>query len=150
MKSAVALLLMCFLFAFETPLTLSGTNPKLRVQVLVSSDNMKNTIESFMNRELRSLGDVEISYSEPQWTINVVHLKLAVNGMFTGHALSVVATKAIASQSTNKYAAPIDALVHHVLCIGGTDDLRERCQMIVAGFDSSELEPYRQVNKNVR
>ena len=141
LKSARALLLVFFFFAFETQLVVSDTNPKLRVRVLVSSNvNMEATIESFINQYLRSLRDVEIAYKEPQWKISLIHLKLkTTDGNFTGHALSVATTM-----------LPNSDTLHHMLYSTGKTGIRDQCLEIAADFDVSVLEPYRQAMKNLR
>lgn len=158
MKTLTLLLLLLPLLAIENTLTPSDTKQKMRVKVEVTSKYMEDTIKSFLHRELRSLGDVEIFYGDvdifdtdrmPDYTIHIVHIKTStVNGTFNGHALSVVTTSAIAP-----YSYALDLYRGHKLYVMDTEGLRNTCEQIVTWFDSSDLESSRkmdQVIKNVR
>ena len=77
----------------------------MRVKVAVSSDDMEDTITSILNREFRTLDDVEISHTYPIWRISVIRIESQLtDGTATGNTFSVAATK-----------AGSDKLVHHKL-----------------------------------
>ena len=67
-----------------------------RVQVYVQADNesVKSKVVSYVNRELRSLGDVVVTDNEPQYTLDIILLEVQFESQTpTGSiALSTVLT----------------------------------------------------------
>ena len=134
------------------------TDHEFRVQVSVSSkdDSFEGLVKSYINRELRSLRDVEIVYSNPQWKLSILAMPLSLkSGYKTGLALSIVVLPKFDNQLLT-WPIPEDArrfitlmtsgLYHypgHLLYTGSNDDLRKLCDEIVADFDTDYLEKAR-------
>jgi len=149
-----------------------------RIKVSVSADDdMTNQIVSLVTRELRSLGDVLIVETKPDYILHVVALKTELKGGYpTGHAMSVVVGRLVspqfpssqesaassefmdklkASTSRKQYekfaweAAERQALpLQHRLLVGA--DLRAQCETIVGDFDAEILQPLRQDSQALR
>ena len=49
--------------------------PKFRVQVVVDADDLGKQVRSYINRELRSLGDVEIVDSDADWKLSIIAMQ---------------------------------------------------------------------------
>lgn len=82
MKTVGVMLLLCT----NAP---SQNEPSIRVNVVVSGDN-QNTVSSYIKRELRSLGDVQISDQDPACVINISSSKVMLDdeSRIIGHAIS--------------------------------------------------------------
>ena len=133
---------------------------KFRVQVFVSSgkdDSFKGLVTSYINRELRSLRDVEIVYRDPEWKLSIAALEISTkSGYKTGAALSTVVLRRFDNQSlvsllpensrgfvrlgTSNLYDDFD----HWVNIDSDDNLREICNKIVAKFDTRYLEKKRE------
>lgn len=142
------------------------TSPRYsaRVCVEISADNdLKTLVTSYVNRELRSLGDVTITDERTDWTIAIVAIKpKTVHGVTAGVALSTVMKQAydpavvqlllaghknkdfITEQLKFLYWDP-----HHVLNVGAEEDLQDICKELVAKFDMDCLEPARKIHREV-
>jgi hypothetical protein len=118
-----------------------------------TTGDYQSEIRSFVGRELRSLGDVDVTNTDAQYTISIVTLKTQNKaGEDIGYAMSVV----LISRMTD---ATCELLKNEVVCdwlkgkvklenqmifIGGSQDgLRKHCNKIVAGIDSDVLQPTR-------
>ncbi|MBO2568535.1 hypothetical protein [Shewanella algae] len=128
-----------------------------RVQVSVSaSDTIKGKIESYLSRELRSLGDVVVTDDNPRWILSIVALESeSKSGYKTGVELSVVILEPFNNQfvvnmvpekSKDLVSGMTSSLYSysgHWLRVGAPEDLRSICNGIIADFDSSELKEAR-------
>ena len=66
----------------------------LRVRVTVStSDDIGGQVSSFVNRELRSLGDVVVADTEPMFKGRIVVEEVSAGGREIGYAMSTVVTR---------------------------------------------------------
>ena len=72
MKIVAVLLFVYSLLAFESPLSISSENLTWNVDVQVATRSDKSLIESFIKRELRSLGDVKISPTNTDFTLRII------------------------------------------------------------------------------
>ena len=134
------------------------TDHKFRVQVSVSSkdDSFEGLVKSYINRELRSLRDVEIVYRNPRWKLSIVALEdFTKSGRKMGVTLSTVILRRfdnqfllstlpenyrrLASLQTSGLYDHYDQWVNG----GSNDDLRTICNEIVAKFDTRYLEKVR-------
>jgi len=134
-----------------------------RVSVSVSADeNIKGLIESYIGRELRSLGDVVVTDEKPEWIINIVALELENRaGTKTGLALSIVILEPfnrilVQGMLQRKYKEPALLLMKnlveyngHWLRVGSNDDLRQICSSIVADFDTQYLKARRELYQKI-
>lgn len=148
-------------------LTLTGTgqtNTRFIVTVSVSCDNeaLKAELESYLKRELRGLGDVEISDFPIGWhDLSVIAIEgTNKSGTKTGDVyFSCLGEKRFDALSLKSYvresvfADAIDILAglaywyprFHRLEVGvPRAEIKQFCQMIVANFDTKLLEPERQ------
>ena len=74
------------------------TKPSFSVRVTVSCDDLstESGIKSYVKRELRSLGDVEVVEEEYAFTIHIVALKdHTTSGRHNGYAMSYVFTNRV-------------------------------------------------------
>ena len=132
----------------------------MRVEVNVSGDNdIKNTVTSYVYRELRSLNYVELVSNKPEWEINIIAMVAQnISGEKRGVILSTVITHHVENLILSNMLKPeykdddmsdmlLDAgYTDHFLYTGATDDLQKLCTDIVATFDTN-VEDYR---KNLR
>ena len=163
--------LLVFLFMMSVVLTgaqeIDKSSPKFQVDVEVSCDNsvLASEIESYLNRELRSLGDVEIVDNR----FNEYYLSLLViensyeSGQKTGEVtiailglLSIDRKKIFALQKNYDIPAEVfadatfDAVFgyrndcHFRLMTRSLQNIKLTCEQIVAGFDTEMIEPERQ------
>ena len=138
-------LTLLFSVAFTGEKTHAQAPHKFKVHVSVScaDENTKSLIQSYIKRELRSLGDVLIiGRDDAQYilTILVLELTYKATGKKTGN---------IAMSSTFLTKARRSAGLFYYPCIGlnkgSTRDLDRICQEYVADLDTSELEPIREL-----
>lgn len=128
-----------------------------RVKVTVSApDNIKGAVSSYLNRELRSLNDVELVDTKPEWEINVLAMELkTVGGYKSGVVLSTVIINSFDNQMLSVFFQPnlkdiglymtssLSWYPDHWMNVGSTDDLQRLCKDIVADFDTKHLEESR-------
>ena len=131
-----------------------------RVSVSVSAnDNIKGKIESYISRELRSLGDIIVTDDNPRWILRIVALESTTKGGYkSGIDISVVILKpfnndliiSIISQVDEKSKEVVSLLTSnlysfsdHSLRVGAPEDLRSICSGIVADFDTQHIKPAR-------
>lgn len=136
----------------------------IRVQVSVEaeSETVTSKIVSYVNRELRSLGDVVVTDNEPRYRIGIVVLEGAfVSGTRTGGiAFSTVFTIPLKRTGPWRTLREVlkgqhfelllieslddqELLVTHMVNIGATKDLRSMCEELVAAIDSKYFEAVR-------
>ena len=141
------------------PITLSQKRV-YRVQVEVSykaDDTMNSLIKSYIKRELRSLGDVEVVNTNPEFQIIIVgktdHTK---GGRDLGYSLAVAYTtrhtvpsfvlrKDISDWMKSTYLSPVYVLEGLIIMGGERENLQSVCQETVADLDTKMLEPLRRV-----
>jgi hypothetical protein len=137
------------------------------VQLGISAnENIKSEITSFLNRELRSLGDINVVESDPDYIIQVVALETKLQGStyVNGVAISIVITKpldvdllkiaieVLKPKSDTAVESFLDYYFHEFkyerilqqfIQIGPKDNLRSLCESIIATFDSDIMIPAR-------
>jgi len=153
----IFLALFCFCIS-SSPVVAEDLQPFAgRVQVAVSaSDSIKGKIESYLSRELRSLGDIVITDDNPRWILSVVALEAESKGGYkTGVVLSVVILEPFNNQfvvnmvpeKTKELVSGMTSSLFsysgHWLRMGAPEDLRSICNGIIADFDSIELKSAR-------
>ena len=128
------------------------------VKVKVSADeNIKGRIESYLKRELRSLGDVTVVDEKPSWEICLVALEQHdVEGEVTSVVLSVVILTPLPADLLGwvlklnaeqvDYISRIGCFHYraHWLKTGPPKGLKDICEGIIADFDSEHLESVRE------
>lgn len=167
LNQILGVVLACLL-AFATSLShATGTNSsqysaKVKVQV-TASDNIKGSVSSYINRELRSLGDVELVEENPEWIINILAMELqTVGGHKSGVAVSTVIINTFNNQLLSDWFQPefknvgiqvTSGLAWYPdqwLNVGSSDGLQKLCKGIVADFDTKYLEEDRKSFRRVR
>ena len=134
---------------------------KLRVSARVSGKNLSLTteVESYLKRELRSLGDVEIvDFGIYELYVMIMESKYKSSGTKTGEiSYSYVGVKrfnpfnlkaklprehfdTVFDATSNLYYLPD---LHGMGIDANRDELKQLCQSIVAKFDTLLLEPDR-------
>jgi len=128
-----------------------------KVKVAISAaENLKGPVSSYLNRELRSLNDVEIVDDNSEWNINVIAMDLqTIGGYKSGVALSAVIFDSFDNKLLLDWFQPkfkeiganlTSGLSYHpdlLLKVGSADHLQELCKAIVVDFDAQILEKYR-------
>ena len=162
------LIFLIAVIAFTLGVTATSQHPaehRFRVQVAVTADeNIKGLITSYINRELRSLRDVEIVDKDPRWLLAVVAMEVSTKGGYKpGVALSIVVLEKFDNSFLKSFVHEIDkqdlavlltsdlyAVPNHWLRVGSHDDLRSICDGIVADFDTKHLEESRRVLRRLK
>jgi hypothetical protein len=146
----------------------AGDQIKRKVKVMVDGSAEAS---SFLTRELRTLGDVEVVSTNQDYTINLLVLKTHTKQSIpTGFVLSLVITRrnsialvlegvtnritdTLALGMVNSASVASQDLVlldAHEVETCGPDDLRKACEGMVARFDAEHLEPARQSWKKLQ
>ena len=130
------------------------------IQGVSAKDEIKNDIISYISRELRSLGDVVVVDSQPNYTISIVALNSRNKANEDiGYAFSVVVTSELTGQyiatltsdcKSNKnkdllftWLATMSGIKSHILVVGS--DLRKLCSDLVASTDAEVFEEMRRM-----
>lgn len=133
------------------PLCVSAQSLKYKVSldVQITDQSSKDTIESYLARELRSLGDVEV-VSDGTFTISVLAIKtFSQTGAFIGYALSTVITrKEFCGHPSLNYKC--DAVLTHSINLVNPDGLRSVCEQIIVKFDTKVLKTERQLDELIK
>ena len=130
-----------------------------RVAVGVTADgNIKGQIESYISRELRSLGDIIVTNDHPDWILNIVAMESKTrSGYKSGIVLSIVILEPFKEYSAAfqvdikshemfyKYVTSLHEVSGHGLRTGSSEDLKSICEGIVADFDSKHLKNSRKI-----
>ena len=137
------------------------TEHRFRVQLFVSGhDSIKGLVTSYINRELRSLRDVEIVYNNSDWELRIVAMETTSNGRKIGVALSTVTLQMFNYQflaqllpenyrkTVTRHTSDLQHYRRMSLSLGPDDDLRILCNEIVAEFDADYLEKERKSKKH--
>lgn len=141
---------------------------KFKVQVVVDQDGKFDELDlraaSYIKRELRGLGDVEVVNYSVEWSLHLVVFETkTVNGHVTGIVLGVVFTRSMIDILTNDlvrykkqmpdlgddvvkalaFLHPYESYQSVSVFADGKDKLREVCERAVTKFDILYLEPAR-------
>jgi hypothetical protein len=133
-----------------------------RVEVDVSADDgeIKQQVNSYISRELRSLGDVEIGDGKPYLRLSVLAVKLtSVPGYSLGFMLSVVVMRPVnldflkttcfshldakGQELCEGLTKDSEVMLGHFVRIGGSQELQNLCKGAVAKIDNDYLDPER-------
>ena len=138
-----------------------ANNPRYsaKVKVTVSAnENIKSLVSSYLNKELRSINDVELVYENPEWEIAVLTSEVKdVNGYKIGFVISTVIIRSFDNQILSGYfrqkfkglgmeftSGLCDYPVHW-LHVGSTGSLQDLCEEIIADFDTTYLDKSREM-----
>lgn len=135
---------------------------RIEVSVSAKSNDVRDRVSSYLDRELRSLGDVALVDDHPSYEIEVVALKIKNrNGFSAGYALSTVVVQPFYSTfllalvkspakgfvrraTSNLYYQPLQWLN-----TDSTGHLERICKDIIATFDAQVLEPQRKFMRSL-
>lgn len=162
------MLVLAFLMVHATALAQDG-EPLEALVTVTASEGDEDLVESYLRREIRSLGDVNIvsdvnDVSVMGFELRVVAMRLNnLNGLHTGYVLSFVhllhrrdqiepipnATQDFKDVWYDTEMGFDESFQGHGVQIVGADDLQEGCARVVAAFDTDLLEIHRG-NEDVR
>ena len=138
---------------------------KARIEVSVTADeNIRGMVASYINRELRSLHDIELVDHDPEWVLQILVAEPSTKG---GYKAGIVLSVIILPKFSNQFLASVlpdsykevvskmtSNLYHypdHWLLTGSIEDLKELCNSVVADFDTKYIEEsrkkYRKMNR---
>lgn len=124
-----------------------GQKTIVSVSIDVQSKNkdLQNTVQSYIEREVRSLRDVEIRDKNPFYSISIIVLENETqDGYKSGYTLSTVVTWHTTCQAFNKidtYSCKV--FDDHLISVAPTDGLRGACEKIITMFDTRSIKPLR-------
>lgn len=141
-----------------------------QIKVDISADPaLKTLIRSYLNRELRALGDVELVDMNTDggypssWVISIICARIESFGGYPASVLlSVVITERYANaaivsmlpaeskQLGNEITSNLYLAMDHWIRSGSQENLQQICSKIAADFDILYLEKERQRWKNVK
>lgn len=160
---------LCFCFTPLCPFVVSQSlediiNSNIRVEVLVAGEN-SSEIESFVKRELRSIGDVDIVDGDenPEVIVSLVSVSISVNERDYGISLSTVFMETFNVPMSFLGSLGIDSLVssrlsmyvdhgyrsavkvsNHKNWVLPKNEIRDNIQRLVAELDTELLDLLRQ------
>jgi len=146
---SVALFSSTSLAADSTKMLFSG---KVKVDV-TAPENIKALVTSYLNRELRSLSDVELVAENAEWEVHVLVMEpKLISGSKIGIALSTVVIQRFDNRLLGSFFEPkhkdfglsltsgLSWFSDNWLNLGSVDDLQTICKAIIALFDTKYLE----------
>jgi len=109
-----------------------------RIDLRVSGDaEARAQVESYMSRELRSLGDVAITAHDPLYRIRILVDRSVVGNEIVGFVVSIVVTSVPEGEEGEQF-------LEHGLFQCRPDGLRRLCEKWLAEFDADELKKSRE------
>ncbi|MBI3698309.1 MAG: hypothetical protein HY238_26165 [Acidobacteria bacterium] len=141
-------------------------SPKTRVKLDVVSKNdtlLQSQINSYVNRELRTLGDVEIVYDNQQYTLSIIAFVIeGTYGTPIGVAMATTITepivtdlfKSVLKSDADKRTVELvfsvyETHINSFLNVGPPGQVQAICKDIVVMFDSSILEMQRKFQQRL-
>lgn len=129
-----------------------------KVQLSVSGDkNIKDLIENYMVKELRSNGDVVVTDTDPEWVINILAKETAIKEDKSSVVISVVilrpfGTSIMVSIDSRKKSSvrKLVRLHDQRLYIYSIDAIDKLCLEIVADYRNEHLNPERERVKRIQ
>ncbi|HUU41825.1 MAG TPA: hypothetical protein VMW42_12885 [Desulfatiglandales bacterium] len=137
---------------------------RFQINVNVSADPaIKTLINSYLNREFRALGDVELVDTNSDWSMSIICVQVeSLSGPQSQVLLSVVITElypnaaivsmlpAESKQLGNEITSNLYLARDHWVRSGSQENLQQICSKIIADFDILYLEKERQRWKDVQ
>ena len=142
-------------------------NWKGRVHLTIQGkDEVGSVISSYLNRELRKLGDVLVVDTTPDFEISIVFIeqKLTTSDRRLGWAMSTVVLEErgipeamLANVIVPTYQELIKThythlftMAEHYLWVGAMSDLETNCVQLIATIDSDVFEPRRKLWRELK
>ncbi|HEX8397834.1 MAG TPA: hypothetical protein VF644_10435 [Pyrinomonadaceae bacterium] len=155
MKVIFHLTLIVLLLILVQPIYSQKKDFSISVDVQAKDKTTQNLVESYITRELRTLGDVDIKENEPFYRMTIIVLKnKSTDGLNIGYTLSITTSyRNKCLHSVKKDGKPDTYACYvssgHSVHIGGLGDLRSMCEEVVNEFDIETLKPTRDVFKKL-
>jgi hypothetical protein len=158
------IILSLFILLLTTSKTVFSQNDKFSIRInleITAEESIKSEVSSFLNKELRSLGDVNITDDSPHIKVRVIAVKNKFSsGLSFGYTLSVVVAQAngsllesllnrcpFDSQRAEEFWRDIileqESHSQHILEVD--NDLPSMCRKIIAQIDTNNIEPDRKI-----
>ena len=168
MKNLAVIFIVLFIII---PTPIEAEPHQFKVTVIASGDeNVKNLVQSYFTRELRSLGDVIIDYDDPSYVLSVLVIEIGSQSGVKGYAISFVEFAPYSLKTLDSYlkmagldpkeerfnalrdsfSNDIYQLRDHIIQTGPPGSLRNICETIVAQFDTLTLEPARKFERDLK
>lgn len=129
-----------------TPLSFAEERYNVHVNVKCKDDVLKSSIESFMKRELRNVGNINITDTEPCFKLGIIATNIL--NIHTRPIGTVVISTIVTFHAKD---TPGSDIMDHILITGdGIDSIRELCISLVVAFETNTLEPMRAFKKGKR
>jgi hypothetical protein len=159
--------LFLFLFLasiFVTPLR-AADKINCRVQFKISAaENIRGVVTSYLSRELRALGDIDIVEDDPWFILSVIAVATSNRaGNPTGYTFSVVVERPVLYRKMrDEFAKLLDEkmmkvmdisfdntarIVSHFVQLGAVDELENLCKKVIADIDGNVFEPDRKISQ---
>lgn len=133
---------------------------KISVSVSVTADDpIKSDIESYVKRELRALGDIDLYASKPDYEIRLIAIQpgsaVAISTLvlqkfdFTVYLNKVLTSKGV-DEKTKKdlsFLATKESVEQYFLNSHSINNLSEMCKSIVASIDADTFESERKLRR---
>ena len=164
---AMKIILLCLFLSHSwlphSPRTYQSLISKCLSLSLHRDPRTSDQVEIFLKRELRSLGDVDVTDEDPDYILSIVPLKNQNQaGVVTGYTISVLLTSPVATNVLH-YIVDADSLTNaqrfcsglvrvedHEVVVCPPGELRKTCEGLIATIDTQNFEPTRKVNESAR
>lgn len=113
------------------------TTIQVKIALSCEDKNIAAETQSYLARELRSLGDVEVSDNTTEWVLNIV---VTEGKLESGRSLGYVIGYAYVNENIHVYSS---------VAITPLGELQDACKKIVAFFDSDYLNTHRKILRNL-
>ncbi|MEQ1762851.1 MAG: hypothetical protein ABL984_06895 [Pyrinomonadaceae bacterium] len=133
--------------------SLLGQKFSVSVDVSLKDVDSKNSLKSYLSRELRSLGDVEITEaSTARYKVRVVAiLSSSKGGSNLGYAYSSTFLESVECSypgGTQKWEC--SEYLGNYLAIGDMESIQKNASSIIVDFDTAVLEPVRKLRRSTK
>ena len=147
-KTIIVSLILSVLSANGMP-PAKSVNP-FRVRITVNSDTHQSIIKSYLSREFRQLGDVEVVYDKPKYELSVIHINgtQSQSNCFSVVVTSIISESWLADSAPNHHLLAIGRVSHHEL-LAFYSDIKKACAEIVAEIDVDVFEHTRQIHQEI-
>ena len=158
----------CLIVLFLFTITAHAQSQKINVALQVSMDDSEDTLViSYLNRELRSLHEIQITEEQSaKYIISVVIIKdKAFDSRDIGYSASVVVIEPLDktaidrllstyetanNTSLREFYSEFGRVAGHLVQVGGNNDLPKICSRIIATVDVKVFELYRKAVQSIQ
>ncbi len=127
-----------------TPLSFAEERYNVHVEVKCEDDVLQSSVESFTKRELRNVGNINITDTEPYFKLGIIATNIL--NIHTRPIGTVVISTVV---TFHEMDTPGSDIMDHILITGdGIDSIRDLCISLVAAFETNTLEPVRKSKRD--